>query len=64
MDGFQFLKDKYQDSLQDISNFKIIDLATLTGACVVALGKKTAGIFGNRDELIEELVDSGKKTFE
>jgi leucyl aminopeptidase len=30
----------------------IIDLATLTGACVVALGTSVAGLFGNNDELI------------
>lgn len=30
----------------------IVDLATLTGACVVALGPKIAGLMGNDDELI------------
>jgi leucyl aminopeptidase len=29
----------------------IIDLATLTGACVVALGDSVAGLFGNNDDL-------------
>jgi len=29
----------------------IIDLATLTGACVVALGTSVAGLFGNNDDL-------------
>jgi leucyl aminopeptidase len=29
----------------------IIDLATLTGACVVALGSSVAGLFGNNDDL-------------
>lgn len=29
----------------------IVDLATLTGACVVALGTKTAGLFANNDEV-------------
>lgn len=29
----------------------IIDLATLTGACVVALGEDVAGLFSNRDDL-------------
>ncbi|KAE8821465.1 Leucine aminopeptidase 2, chloroplastic [Hordeum vulgare] len=33
----------------------IIDLATLTGACVVALGPSIAGIFTPSDELAEEL---------
>ncbi|KAI5003345.1 hypothetical protein ZWY2020_030505 [Hordeum vulgare] len=34
---------------------KIIDLATLTGACVVALGPSIAGIFTPSDELAEEV---------
>ena len=37
----------------------IIDLATLTGACVVALGEETAGAFGNSD-LIARLRKAGK----
>ncbi|MCU1491601.1 MAG: leucyl aminopeptidase [Acidimicrobiaceae bacterium] len=31
----------------------LVDLATLTGACVVALGRQVAGLFGNDDRLIE-----------
>jgi leucyl aminopeptidase len=30
----------------------VVDLATLTGACIVALGTRTAGLFGNDDDLI------------
>jgi leucyl aminopeptidase len=37
----------------------IVDTATLTGACVVALGTDIAGAFGNDDELAQELVDAG-----
>ena len=33
----------------------IIDIATLTGACMVALGKHKAGLFGNDDNLITQL---------
>jgi leucyl aminopeptidase len=33
----------------------IIDLATLTGACVVALGDKVAGLMGNSDALRDQL---------
>ncbi len=33
----------------------IVDIATLTGACVVALGKYMAGLMGNNDELIEQI---------
>ncbi|KAI4970665.1 hypothetical protein ZWY2020_001579 [Hordeum vulgare] len=34
---------------------KIIDLATLTGACIVALGPSIAGIFTPSDELAQEV---------
>jgi len=33
----------------------IVDIATLTGACVVALGKYMAGLMGNDDNLIKQL---------
>ncbi len=33
----------------------IVDLATLTGACIVALGKDIAGLMGNDDNLIEQV---------
>jgi len=43
----------------------IIDVATLTGACMVALGKYKAGLMGNDDKLIRQLQkaskDSGEK---
>jgi leucyl aminopeptidase len=38
----------------------IIDLATLTGAIVVALGKDLAGLFSNNDELAERLLDASR----
>jgi leucyl aminopeptidase len=38
----------------------IIDLATLTGAIIVALGKVNAGLFSNNDELAERLAVAGK----
>jgi leucyl aminopeptidase len=33
----------------------IVDLATLTGACVTALGAHNAGLMGNNDDLIEKI---------
>jgi leucyl aminopeptidase len=38
----------------------MIDIATLTGACVVALGEEIAGIFSNDDDMASELIESGK----
>src|SRR5262244_1010463 len=38
----------------------VIDLATLTGAVIVALGHHRAGLFSNNDELADRLVEAGK----
>jgi leucyl aminopeptidase len=37
----------------------VVDLATLTGACVVALGAHHSGVMGNNDALARELVECG-----
>lgn len=42
----------------------MIDLATLTGAMVVALGHEITGAMGNDDELVNELVEAGKSSAE
>ncbi len=42
----------------------IIDLATLTGGQIIALGYKVAAIMGNNKDLINGLVDLGKKVKE
>jgi leucyl aminopeptidase len=42
----------------------IIDLATLTGACMVALGEDVAGLFSNRESLTKSLNESAKITGE
>jgi leucyl aminopeptidase len=43
---------------------KMVDLATLTGACVVALGSVYAAVLGNDQELIDALIASGKEAGE
>ena len=42
----------------------VIDLATLTGACMVALGSHATGLFGNDEKLIDALKESGERTGE
>ena len=42
----------------------IIDLATLTGAIVVALGSEYAGLFSNNDKLSKQIFDAGEKVDE
>ena len=41
---------------------KLIDLATLTGACVVALGHDYAGLLSNNEDLAHDLLLSAKET--
>jgi leucyl aminopeptidase len=51
------------DALTYAGKFKpesVIDIATLTGACVVALGKHAAGLFSNDDGFAAELLEQGK----
>ncbi|MBU0538338.1 MAG: leucyl aminopeptidase, partial [Gammaproteobacteria bacterium] len=51
------------DALTYAGKFKpasVIDIATLTGACVVALGKHAAGLFSNDDDFAAELLEQGK----
>jgi leucyl aminopeptidase len=42
----------------------LIDVATLTGACVVALGEKMAGVFSNDENLATAVIAAGDKTHE
>ncbi len=55
------------DALAYASIYKpkaVIDLATLTGACVVALGHHATGMLGNDDELMSKLKIAGEATYE
>lgn len=42
----------------------IIDIATLTGACIVALGQRTYGVMGNDDELRDRIVAASRQAGE
>jgi len=43
---------------------EIIDIATLTGACVVALGSLASGIMGNDEDMIKAIIETGKESGE
>ncbi|HWV08964.1 MAG TPA: leucyl aminopeptidase [Pseudomonas sp.] len=50
------------DTLTYAERFKpqaVIDIATLTGACIVALGSNVSGLMGNNDELVQEILGAG-----
>lgn len=51
------------DALTYVARFKprtVIDIATLTGACVIALGHHHSGLFAREDALAAELIDAGR----
>lgn len=56
-DALTYCQEKYKPAV-------MIDLATLTGAVMVALGQHHAGLFSNDDELSQALVKAGEATRE
>jgi leucyl aminopeptidase len=55
------------DALTYAERFKpaaVIDIATLTGACIVALGSVNTGLFSPNDELANELLTAGKRALD
>jgi len=56
-DSLSYVEDHYKPDL-------IIDAATLTGACVVALGSEAAAIIGTTKKEIEQLKKIGDETYE
>jgi len=42
----------------------VIDAATLTGACVIALGHTATGVMGTDDALVQEVLEAGKRSGE
>jgi leucyl aminopeptidase len=55
------------DALTYVERFNpktVIDVATLTGACVVALGKHASGLYSNKNELSQQLVAAGENTYD
>jgi len=42
----------------------VIDLATLTGACIIALGHHAAAVLGNDERLVQQLLAAGERSGE
>lgn len=63
-EGRLVLADAISYAVQNLEPSCIIDLATLTGACVVALGEEISGLFSNDDGLAEDLLESSERTDE
>lgn len=56
-DALSYVQKKYQLDFT-------IDIATLTGACVVALGLEYIGLFGNNQKLIDKMKSISEKSYE
>ena len=55
------------DALTYAGKFKpdtVIDIATLTGACVIALGHVASGLLSNQDSLAKELLAAGDQAYD
>lgn len=55
------------DALTYTKRFKpatVIDIATLTGAVIVALGHQTAGLMGNDQELVDDVLKAGEASLD
>lgn len=53
------------DTLTYAERFKpkaVVDIATLTGACIVALGSQASGLMGNDEALVASLLKASKQT--
>jgi leucyl aminopeptidase len=56
-DALWYVQDKFKPHT-------VVNLATLTGAIIIALGHEMAGLFANDDRLSDRLIDAGKKVGE
>lgn len=56
-DALWYCQDRFKPAF-------MVDLATLTGACMVALGTQYAGLFSNNDDLADKLFKAGTATGE
>ncbi len=56
-DALTYVVDRFKPST-------VIDVATLTGACVVALGAHATGLMTQHDDLADELIDAGQDSWD
>ncbi|BCN92717.1 putative cytosol aminopeptidase [Thiomicrorhabdus immobilis] len=63
-EGRLILCDALTYTQQTYKPAKVIDMATLTGACIIALGHHVSAIMGNNQELVNELLAAGQATYD
>ena len=54
-DALTYVERNYQPAA-------VVDMATLTGACVIALGSHASGLFSNNDRLSKALLSAGERS--
>ncbi len=55
-----YIQDHFKDKKSEFDY--IVDFATLTGACVVALGEYTTGVMGHNESFKDTMIDMGEKS--
>jgi leucyl aminopeptidase len=60
-EGRLVLGDALAYGIEQYKPAAVVDLATLTGGVIVALGKTMAGVMSNNDDLVKQLADLGKE---
>lgn len=63
-EGRLILCDALTYAQQTYQPKQIIDMATLTGACIIALGHQMSAVLGNNQALVDALLASGLKTYD
>jgi leucyl aminopeptidase len=63
-EGRVVLADALHYAVTEYAPAAVVDLATLTGACVVSLGRWASGLFGNDEKLVERVRQAGEATHE
>jgi leucyl aminopeptidase len=63
-EGRLILADAMTYAIKNYAPDLIVDIATLTGGCVTALGHYATGLMGNDDEMMEKMKRAGEKTGE
>lgn len=63
-EGRLLLSDALSWACRELDPEVVVDLATLTGGCVVALGHEASGLMSNRDGLADQLAEAGRRSGE
>jgi leucyl aminopeptidase len=61
-EGRLILCDAIAYAIKDKQASAVVDMATLTGACIIALGTEAYGVVGNHQGLIDQVLASGERT--